>query len=142
MKTLRPLWRVLIPPPRRRLLSLVPSFLPFPLFWATGSTLISIFTPRWLTLRRGATRLFLLSPLTTVTLPPSTNAPILRPFKFLILRQLFALSLRSLLPFFNGDMSFILRWVPLLPLNPVVWRQLPFFPILLLRALLGVMTPL
>jgi len=88
-------------------------------------------------------RLFPLLPLTTATLLPSTNAPISRPFKILILRQLFVLSPRSLLPFFNGDTSFSLRWqVPLLPLNPVVRRRLPFFPVLLLEVLLGVMTPL
>jgi hypothetical protein len=118
-----------------------PKILSFPLFWATGSTSIGIFTLRRLTFQRGATQFFSLSPLTMVTLLPSTNALILRPFKFLILRHLFALSPRSLLPFFNKDTSFSLRPMPLLPLNLVVWHRLPFFPVLLLGALLEVMTP-
>jgi hypothetical protein len=141
LKNLRPLQRMLIPPPRRRLLSPVPRCLSFPLFRATGLKSIGIFTPRQLTFQRGTMRLFLLSPITMVTLSPSTNAPILLPFKFLILLQLFALSPRSLHPSFNGDTSFSLCWMPLLPLNLVVRRRLLFFPILLLGALLGVMTP-
>jgi hypothetical protein len=84
--------------------------------------LIGIFTPWRLTSQRGTTRLLSLSPLTTATLLSSTNALISWPFKSFILR----LSLRR---------------VPLLPLNPVVRRRLPFFPIHLFRVLLGVMTP-
>jgi hypothetical protein len=86
-------------------------------------------------------RLFSLLPFTTATLSPFSNVPILRPFKLLNLWQLFALSPRSLLLFFNEDASFSLCPVPLLPLNPAVWPWLPFFPMLLLRALLGDMTP-
>jgi hypothetical protein len=86
-------------------------------------------------------QLFSLSPLTTVTLSSYTNAPILRPFKFLILWQLFTLSPRSLLPSFDGGTSFSLRLMPPLSLHLVVWRRLPFFHILLLRVFLGVMTP-
>ena len=85
-------------------------------------------------------RLFSLSPLTTATLSPSNIAPISRPFKCLILRRLFTLSPRSLLPFFKGDTSFSLSRVPLPPLHPVGRRLLPFFPSRLLRVLLGVMT--
>ncbi len=116
--------RLLLPPPLRRLLSPVPRFLSFPPFRATSTTLIGIITLRRLTFQRGTTRLFSLSPLITVTLSPSTTAPILRPSKFLILRQLFAHSPRSLLPSFDGDGSFSFLPRPPLLLPPLS-RRLP-----------------
>jgi hypothetical protein len=142
-----PLRRTLLPPPLRRHLSPVPRFLSFPLFRATNSTWIGIFILRRLTFPRGATRIFSLSPLTTVTLSPYTNAPILRPFKSLILWRLFSLSPRSLHPSFDGGTSFSLRSgclcpVPPLPLHLVVRRRLPFFHILLLGFFLGLRPPL
>ena len=120
-----PLQRSLLPPPLRRRFSPVPRFLFSPPFRATSTTSIGIFTLRRLTFPRGTTRLFSLSPLTTVTLLPSTTGPILRPSKFLILRQLFAHSPRSLLPSFNWEGSFSFLPQPPLLLPPTSRRLLP-----------------
>jgi hypothetical protein len=87
-------------------------------FRATSTTLIGIFTLRRLTFPRGTTWLL-------VTLLPSTNAPILQPFKSLILRGLFAHSPRSLLPSFDGEESFSFLPQPLLLLPPTGRRLLP-----------------
>jgi hypothetical protein len=132
--------RSLLPPSRRRLLSPVPRFLSFPSFRATSTTSIGIFTPLRLMSRRGTTRLFFLSPLTTAILSPSTNVPISLSFNLLTLWQSFAPFPRSLLPFFDEVTGFSLSRVPPLLLYPVVRCRLPFFPMLLLRVLLGVMT--
>ncbi len=142
--------RLLLPPPLRRLLSPVPRFLSFHPFRATSTTSISIITLRRLKFQRGtSTRLFSLSPLTTVTLSPYTTAPILRPSKFLILRQLFTHFPISLLPSFDGDRSFSVLPQPPLLLPPLGRRRPPSrrlrFSFILLwglprEALLGDMT--
>jgi hypothetical protein len=116
--------RSLLPPPLRRLLSPVPRFLYSPPFRATSTTSIGIITLRRLTFQRGTTRLFSLSPLTTVTLSPSTNAPILPPSKLPILRHLFVHFPRSLLPSFDGDGNFNFLPPPPLVLPPL-GRRLP-----------------
>ena len=107
---------------------------------ATSTTSIGIFTPLRLMSRRGTTRLFFLSPLTTAILSPSTNVPISLSFNLLTLWQSFAPFPRSLLPFFDEVTGFSLSREPPLLLYPVVRCRLPFFPMLLLRVLLGVMT--
>jgi hypothetical protein len=78
---------------------------------------------------RAITRLFSLLPPTTVTRWHSTDAPILRHFKLLILRRLFSPFPRSLLPLFGVVTSFglcsgCLHPMPPLPLHLVVWRPL------------------
>jgi hypothetical protein len=127
------------PPPLRWRLSPVPRFLFSPPFRATSMTSIGIFTLRRLTFPRGTTRLLSLLPLTMVTLLPSTNAPILRPFKSLILRRLFAHSPRSLLPSFDGEGSFSFLPQPPLLLPPTGRRLLPSrhlqFSLILMRGL-------
>ena len=102
------------------------SFPPFP---GTHTTWIAISTPQQQMSLRAITRLFCLLPPTTVTRWHSTDAPILRHFKLLILWRLFGPFPRSLLPLFGVVTSFSLRSgclrpMPPLPLHLVVRRPL------------------
>ena len=117
------------PPALPRLLFQVQRFLSFPPFPGTHTTWIAISTPQRQMSLRAITRLFSLLPPTTVTRWHSTDAPISRHFKLLILRRLFGPFPRSLLPLFGVVTSFSLRSgclrpMPPLPLHLVVRRPL------------------
>jgi hypothetical protein len=85
-----PLWPLLLPLLLWWLLSPVSRFLSFPTFRVPSTTSVGIFTSQRLMSWRGTMRVFSLSLLTMATLSPFSNVPISRPFKLLILWQLFA----------------------------------------------------
>ena len=127
-----------------------PKIFVLPPFRATSTTSIGTSTPRRRMSRWGITRLFLSLPLVTPTPSPSIIVPISRPFKLLIRRRLFTLSLNSRLPSLNRDVSF--SFLPLPPLllpttgrHLLPSRRLQFSLILMLglplEALPGDMTP-
>jgi hypothetical protein len=117
------------PPALPRLLFQVQRFLSFPPLLGTHTTWIAISTPQRQMSLRAITWLFSFLPPTTVTRWRSTDAPISRHFKLLILWLLFGPFLRSLLPLFGVVTCFSLRSgclcsMPPLPLYLVVRRPL------------------
>ena len=105
---------MLLPPPLWQRLSPNPKFLFFPPFRATSTTSIGTSTLLRRMTRWGITWLFLPLLLITLTPLPSIIVLISRPFKLLIRRRLFALSLKSCLPSLNRDVIF--SFLPLPPL--------------------------